>query len=225
MKLETKNMIAVAEDYFETVEHLADKGTLVFHDVAWDDYEDLLVKMESKPGHRVYYNDGVLKIMSPRYDHEKVKDLVFSIVRVYADELDLFVESAGSTTYRRRKKTKGAEPDTSFYLGDKARKILGKATLDLEIDPPPDVVVEIDSTNESWDKFEIYAVFNVPEIWRFDGRRFAFYELVQKRYEERQTSFGFPLLTPQLLTDVLEQSQTNGQTAALKTFRRQIAKL
>lgn len=217
-------MIAVAEDYFETVEHLAEKGTLVFHDVSWKDYEDLLVKMESKPGHRVYYNDGVLKIMSPRYDHEKVKDLVFSIVRVYADELDLFVESAGSTTYRRRKKAKGVEPDTSFYIGDKGRKILGKATIDLEIDPPPDVVVEVDSTNESWDKFEIYAVFGVPEIWRFDGRRFTFYELAQNRYEECQTSFGFPLLTPQLLTDILEKSQTEGQTAALKTLRRQIAK-
>ena len=51
---------------------------------------------------------------------------IFNIgIDVYADELDLFVESAGSTTYRRRKKTKGAEPDTSFYLGDKARKLLG----------------------------------------------------------------------------------------------------
>ena len=212
-------MIAVAEDYYETVEHLAAKGTLIFHDVAWDDYEALLDKMESKPGHRVYFNDGVLKIMSPRHDHEKVKEFVAGLMRVYADGLDLFVEAAGSTTYRQRRKTKGAEPDTSFYLGKKAQWILGKTTIDLEIDPPPDVVVEIDLSNESWDKFEIYAVFGVPEIWRFDGRGFTFYSLIETKYEKCEKSFGFSQLTPLLLTDIFNKSQTIGQTAALKIFR------
>ncbi|MBO0719619.1 MAG: Uma2 family endonuclease, partial [Blastocatellia bacterium] len=41
--------------------------------------------------------------------------------------------------------------------------------LDFRVDPPPDIVVEIDIHHSSVAKLPIYAALGVPEIWRYDG--------------------------------------------------------
>ena len=212
-------MIAEAVNYLEIIDQLPRDGTLVLYDVSWDEYEEILVQMESKPACHVSYNNGVLKIMSPRSDHEYPKDVALRLVSVYAEELDIMLESYGSTTYRERKKAKGAEPDTSFYVQNAARMIACD-DIRLEKDPPPDVVVEVDTTNESLDKFEIYAALGVPEIWRFDGRRFHIFVLQEGRYSDTGSSIALPLVTADVLTEYLERGKSEGQTAMLKAFRR-----
>ena len=212
-------MIAEAVDYLEAIERLPRNGTLVLYGVPWEEYEEVLAQTESKPAYRVSYNDGILKITSPRPDHEYPKDVALSLVRTYADEMDIMLESYGSTTYRRRKKAKGAEPDTSFYVQNAARMI-ARAEIDLEKDPPPDVVVEIDTTNESTDKLEIYAALGVSEIWRFDGKKFEILLLEGDRYRETSKSLALPLISADILTEYLNRGKTEGQTAMLKAFRR-----
>lgn len=49
-----------------------------------------------------------------------------------------------------------------------AKAVRGKAKLDLTIDPPPDLVVEIDITASSLDKPSIFARFGIHEVWRYD---------------------------------------------------------
>ncbi len=156
--------------------------------------------------------------MSPRADHEKPKDFILSLARILSEETDTTLETCGSTTYRLRKKLQGAEPDTSFYVRNAAR-IIGKQLIDLETDPPPDVVVEIDTTNESSGKFSIYAGLGVPEIWLYDGRKILFYQLGEQAYAEVSHSSAFPSLSAEVLTEFLERSKTEGQTSALKAFR------
>ena len=113
---------------------------------------------------------------------------------------------------------KGAEPDCSFYVQN-ARAIIGKPQIDLSVDPPPDVVVEIDITSESLGKFPIYAAFGVPEIWRYDGAPAQIYHLVNQSYVEADASMAFACVTAKALTDFTEQSKTEGQSAALASFR------
>jgi Uma2 family endonuclease len=57
----------------------------------------------------------------------------------------------------------GFEPDACFYL-DHADAIAPDRPLDLAVDPPPDLVVEVDITRSSLDKFPIYAALGVPEV-------------------------------------------------------------
>src|SRR5438034_9295297 len=110
--------------------------------------------------------------MSPLPEHEDYKDFVSHAVRALSDELGIELEPRwGSATWKRRTFRKGAEPDTCFYVAN-AHRIIGKPKIDLDSDPPPDIVVEIDMTNESLSKFPIYAAIGVPEIWRYDGKRF-----------------------------------------------------
>lgn len=91
----------------------------------------------------------------------------------------------------------------------------------MESDPPPDIVVEIDITNESQTKFPIYLALGVPEIWRYDEKKVQFYELVRSAYHEIPQSRFLPGLRPEMLAGALEQSKTSGQTAAFRTFRKQ----
>ena len=212
-------MIAETTSYLEAIEYLPLNGTLLLHNVSWEDYENLLEEMEGKPAHRVSYNNGVLKIMSPRANHEFPKDCVLKLVTVYADELDVDIESYGSTTYRRRRKAKGAEPDTSFYVQN-AAQMRGKDDINLEYDVPPDVVFEVDVTNESLDKFEIYAALQVPEIWRYDGQDFKIHTLLGSDYKIIENSVALPLISADILTDFLQIARDEGQTAMLKQFRK-----
>jgi Uma2 family endonuclease len=208
-------------DYREAIGHLPDGATIVVQDVSWQEYEKVLADLLHRPGVRVTYDQGRLEIVSPLRNHEKFKEFITLLVRALADELQIDVEFSGSTTWRRKQDAKGTEPDTCFHL-TKAREVIGKDELDLDVDPPPDVVVEIGATNESLSKFPIYLTFGVPEIWRYEVKRkvVVMYGLTAGAYSEIKESRCLPILTPPVLAKFLEQSTTKGQTAALVEFRK-----
>ncbi len=214
-------MIAEATNYLQIVQQLPPNGTLMLHNVSWDEYEQVLGEFAQKSAYRVSYNNGVLKIMSPRFDHEYPKDLVFTLVRVYADEFDIEIDGYGSTTWRKKKKAKGAEADTSFYLKN-AAKVRKIKDFDLNLEDAPEIVVEVDITSESWDKFEIYAALGVEEIWRCDGASYQLYRLIEGKYEAIENSVSLPLISGKLLTEFLEIGREIGQTAIAKEFRKRL---
>ena len=202
----------------EAIDHLPAGALLVLSQVRWEDYEQLLEDLGDRPGVRVAYDDGRLQIVTVSDEHEAYTEFILALARVFSDERGIPLETRGSATWKRRKLRKGAEPDTCFYVAN-AHRIIGRRRIDLETDPPPDVVVEIDLTNESLSKFPIYAAFGVPEIWRYDGTRVEMYVLADQTYAQTSTSASFPGLTSQILEDYLERSKTQGQTEALGAFR------
>ena len=214
-------MSASTLDYLEVIEHLPDGAMLRLEDISWDEYERLLEELSEWPGVRVSYDHGRVVIMSPTTEHEEYKDLILRIAHILAEELGVALEPRGSSTFKRRRLLKGAEPDASFYVKN-AAAIVGKRRIDLSIDPPPDVVVEIDITSESLSKFPIYAALGVPEIWQYqyNGKQACIYHLVDEDYVEASASRSFHSLTAQAITDYIEQSKTQGQSAALAAFRR-----
>ena len=211
-------MSAYTSDYLEAIEHLPDGAMLRLEDISWDEYEQLLTQLTEWRGMRVSYDRGRVEIMSPSFQHEKFIALISGMGCILAEEMDITVEAAGATTYKQESLLKGSEGDESFYVKN-AGAIIGKRQIDLDVDPPPDVVVEVDITNESLSKFPIYAAFLVPEIWRYDGKQARVYHLVNESYIERDASLSFPFLTSQAMTEFLDQSKTQGQTAALAAFR------
>src|SRR2546422_3306499 len=56
------------------------------------------------------------------------------------------------------------------YYVTSADRIIGIKRIDLDVDPPPDIAVEIDITKDSLSEFHIYAALKIPEIWRYDGK-------------------------------------------------------
>jgi Uma2 family endonuclease len=113
-------------------------------------------------------------------------------------------------------------PEGATVVFPEVSRVIGRRTIDLETDPPPDIVVEIDVTNESLSKFPIYAALGVPEIWRYDGARFDKYERQQSEYVACSTSRSFPELTAPIVFECLELSKTAGQTKAIEAFRQRL---
>jgi hypothetical protein len=63
-----------------------------------------------------------------------------------------------------------------------------------------------------------YASIGVTEFWRYDEQIARIYKLVDGAYIEVEGSTILPILTRQLLTEILEQSKTKGQSGALSLF-------
>ena len=215
-------MNTLTTDCLEIIERLPAGAKLELSNIAWDEYEHLLTQMESfHPGHRLSYDRGRLIVVSPKREHEFFKAFVSRVAHVLAEELSLDIEATGATTLRRRNLMKGVEADESFYVQNAAH-IIGHLELDLDVDPPPDVAVEIDMSNDSLDKFPIYAALGVPEIWRYDGHTTRFYKLTGENYEVIQNSLAFPLFAAEDLAQYLELSKVKGQSVALKAFRQML---
>ena len=135
--------------------------------LGWDGYEKLLDVLADRPI-RVTYDRGDIELMSPSMPHEKYKVLLGIFFRALVEELEIPCVGLASTMWRRRDLDRGLEADECFYLAH-AEQVMSRSTIDLTIDPPPDLALEIDITNSSINRQEIYAALGIPEIWRFDG--------------------------------------------------------
>jgi Uma2 family endonuclease len=191
---------------------------IVLDNIPWHVYEQLLASNRDRSVPRFTYDRGRLEIMSPSAEHEELKHMVALFVEVIAEEMAINVRGFGSTTFRREDLQRGFEPDTCFYVQN-ATRISGKTELDLTIDPPPDVVIEVDLTNPSLEKFAIFAQLGVPEVWRCDGRQWQIFQLVGEEYVRPGQSIAFPGLTAGFITDLLGKSRTLGRLEWLRRVR------
>jgi Uma2 family endonuclease len=196
---------------------LDDIQHIVLEDATWELYDLLLRESGDRPI-RINYDQGRLEMMSPLPEHEEVKTLIHDLIKVLIGELNIEVKSLGSTTFRRRDKAKGLEPDQCYYF-ESEKKMRGRKRLNLKTDPPPELVVEIDITHRSVDREPIYAALGVPEIWRWDGTRLECLELASNVYRVRTRSLVFPFLAPADLTRFIRMRSRTGETAIIRKFR------
>ena len=133
------------------------------------------------------------------------------------EELDIEFYSLGSTTFKKQIIQQGIEPDDCFYIQNEAR-VRGKSRLDLTIDPPPDLVLEIDIISRTHP--HIYAALGVPELWRFEQGKLQINVLQEKRYLEVEFSPTFPHLPlKDVIPKYLEQVKLVGRNKTMKAFR------
>lgn len=192
---------------------------LVLHGIDWRTYSRLLRVFDDCCRMRLTYDRGVLEIMSPLMEHESPADLLGRFVVVLTEELGLPIKAAGSTTLRRRRKARGLEPDRSWWIANESR-VRGKMHLDLRVDPPPDLAVEVEITRSVIKRMSIYAALGVPEVWRFDGQSLTFEVLgPDGKYETRSHSLAFPQLTPADLLRFLPLLATLDENAVVAQFR------
>jgi Uma2 family endonuclease len=191
---------------------------IVLNNVSWATYEALLSDHLDKSVPRFTYDRGVLEIMSPSPEHEKTNRTISLFVEVLAEEMDIDVENLGSTTFKREDLLRGFEPDSCFYI-QSAELVRGKSEIDLTTDPPPDLVIEIDITSPSLDKFPLYAQVGVPEIWRYTGERIIIFTLEGGDYVERDESKALSLVAIADLSRFIEQSKTMRRTVWLRSVR------
>ena len=191
---------------------------IVLRQVHWETYERLLADLADSSSPRLTYDRGTLEIMSPLPEHERYNRAIAAIVEMVADEWDIDFDNLGSTTFRREDLERGFEPDSCFYTRN-AEQIQGKRQIDLTVDPPPDLVIEIDITHSSLDKLALYAAMGVPELWRYDGQSVRILVLESGAFEEQEGSRALPGLDAATLSTFMEESKTLKRTAWLRRVR------
>ena len=194
--------------------------TLVLHNVSWATYEALLADHTGSSAPRFTYDQGELEILSPTTEHERDNRTLSSLVEIVADELAIDVLNVGSMTFKREDLRKGFEPDSCFYIRHEA-DVFGKRQIDTTVDPPPDLVIEIEVSHPALAKLPIYAQLGVPEIWRVGRRRVAVLLLDPDTgaYADSAVSKALPLLSADALTRLLADSSSLKRTAWTRAVR------
>lgn len=188
----------------------------VLHDVSWETYEQLLKNYENSSAPRFTYSEGVLEIMSPLPSHEIDIDALRQIVYEILDTRELNGRCLGSTTFRRKEWNSGAEPDACFYI-QSVDRIKGKDLNKLDITKyPPDLVIEVDYTSPSIDKFPIYATLGVTEIWLYKNDKMKFFRLNKKKYVEISESIVLPKVS---VSDVTRYVHENREMDRIEWLR------
>lgn len=191
--------------------------TVFLNSISWQEFETILEEFGEHRSSRIAYANGRLEIMTPLPEHETNKELVSDLIKALLEELDIEFFPLGSTTFKNQLMQQGIEPDNCFYIQHEAL-VRNKKRLDLTIDPPPDLVLEIDITSRTHP--QIYAALGVPELWRFENGSLTLYRLHNGEYQPTQYSPTFPNLP---LTDIIPQSlkqiKLSGRNATLKQFR------
>lgn len=185
-------------------------GKFVLGNVPWSQYSRLLREFAEQRRIRLTYDQGELEIMSPSHEHDRVSRFLGSIVEHLALELGMPYGRGGSTTLRLRSKQRGIEADDCFWLESAPRLQLGRS-LDLRVNPPPDLAIEVDVTNSSMDRLAIYADLGVPEIWRYEDDTLEFLLLQpDSRYESSANSRSFRFVRPDDLLPFLRRARQEG---------------
>jgi Uma2 family endonuclease len=184
--------------------------------ISWQTYETLLAEIGDRQI-RLTYNRGNLEIMVPSPEHERFKTIMGRFVETLAEELDVRIEPLGSTTFKRPELS-GVEPDKCFYIQNLSA-VKGKKIIDLNQDPPPDLVVEIDITSRSANSLQVYTDLGVPEVWIYNGSRLRINRLENGKYVECESSLAFPSLPILEIVRFLEQAETMDYLELVKAFR------
>lgn len=193
---------------------------LLIKDLSWTGYQNILTDLGSDRISRVSYCRGMLEIMVPFPEHEVGKVIIGDLIKALLEELDTEFWSLGSTTFDSEKMDAGVEPDDCFYIENEA-KVRGKSRINLEIDPPPDLAIEIDITSRT--RFSNYEALQVPELWRWNGKDLEINVLLDGKYTKSDNSRIFANIPiAEIIPEFLSRSKTSGRNATMKAFRRLI---
>jgi Uma2 family endonuclease len=153
---------------------------VVLGGVPWSHYETQLALRGDKSGPRISYLDGVLEIMSPSKDHERIKSYLGRLIEAYALERGIDLSPYGSWTLKNAPKRCGAEPDECYIVG-----------ADQE-GAKPHLAIEVAWTSGGIEKLEIYRRLGIGEVWIWKDSRLEVHLLRGEHYEVSDRSALFP---------------------------------
>lgn len=168
---------------------------------------------------RLTYDRGKLEFMTISSTHGNYSWLIGRLIATVTEELELPVKGFSDMTCDREDLERGLEPDDCFYLANEPL-VRNKDSIDLAIDPPPDLAVEVDITRNSRTRLSIYAALRVPEVWRFDGEQLVIHQLqAHGQYIEVERSRYFPFLSGADVVRFLRQRTQMDENNLVRSFR------
>lgn len=168
---------------------------------------------------RVTYDQGEMEVMTVSSAHEWAKKRLDGIIGILSEEMQIDIARFGSMTCRRESLERALEPDECYWIQSESL-IRGKRDLDLEADPPPDLVVEVEISRSALNRMKIYAALGVAEVWRWDGLSLRVCHLTKKGdYKVSDRSLAFPQLLVSDVERFLLEDSGASCTQWLRSFR------
>jgi Uma2 family endonuclease len=190
---------------------LVGEKRLTFRNLDWQAFKQIQHLLAERTRARFNYDNGVLEITMPLEGHERSARLIERFILILVMEMGMKFKTMGSTTLDREDLLKSAEPDNGYYIQNYI--LVADHEIDLNIDPAPDLVVEVDITHTDLNKNALYASLEVPEFWRFNGRKWQILQLVDGAYIECDRSPTFPIVEKTDLYQFLETALLDEATA------------
>ena len=190
---------------------------VVVQNVSWQEFEDILAESGKHRAARIAYSKGILEIITLLPEHETNKLIITDFVEILLEGFNIEFYFLSSTTFKNELIETAIELDNCFYIENEAR-VRGKNELDLTIDPPPDLALEVEVASRI--SRDIYAALGVSELWHFDQGKLQINVLQQGKYVEMEFSphfSDFPLQT--VIPDYITQVKTVGRNKAKRSFR------
>ena len=178
---------------------------VVLRDVPWEQYDALVRARGDAPAPRMAYLDGVLEIMTVGARHEFEKKLIARLLEAWAEEREVSLNGFGQTTYRKKAKRAGLEPDECYCVGPEK--------------DVPDLAVEIFYSSGGVEKLEVYRRLEVPEVWFWAKGELWVYQLTARRYEKVERSHVLPAIDLEAIARVVRETDRTHQTEAVRGYR------
>lgn len=187
----------------------------------WDDYEQLLSIRQDRPLPKIYFNaiTQEIKLMAPLPAHGKKIDVLRDLVKVLLRREHRDWECFDPITLKKLERA-GVEPDACFYIENRLA-ILGKEKIDLSVDPPPDLAIEVDVTSTT--NPQDYQAIAIPELWIYRQGELLIYVFDGQKYQNSTRSPTFVNIdVKNLLPKYVEMAWSNGSSVALRQFEQDL---
>lgn len=200
---------------------LPEGGEVILRHQTWQDYEEMLASRQDKAAIRIRFDAETqeIRIMSPLPGHgnraDTLSDCVKALLRYQRQDWQSF-----DPVTLKRLKQQGLEPDACFYIQN-YQAILGKERIDLEVDPPPDLAIEVDLTSST--QPELYQAIGVPELWIYRVQALRIYLFDGQQYQDAASSIFPTMDLKQILPFYVERAWNAGASVALRKFEQYLS--
>jgi Uma2 family endonuclease len=194
-------------------------GKVILRYQTWENYEKLLNLRQEKAAIKVVFNAHTkeIKLMSPLPGHGNRVDILSDLVKILLRAKQKEWHGFEPITLKKFPQG-GLEPDFCFYI-DNREQILGKERIDLAIDPPPDLAIEVDLTSST--NIEDYEAIACPEVWIYRQKKLLIYLFDGQKYQQNKESKIFTNINinlEEILPEYIEKAWNVGSSIALREF-------
>jgi Uma2 family endonuclease len=194
-------------------------GAVLRFPATWLEYQQLVQQRGDRSIPRMKYRNGEVLLMSPMAAHGRDANLFSDIVKVLLDQENREYDAFTPITMTMPEES-GIEPDFCFYINN-WQAVSGKARIDWQQDPPPDLVIEVDVT--SYSDIDDYLPYKVPEVWLWKKKSLKIYQLQSGSYGLQSQSLLFPAYDiPAMIQTVVQETYVRNSSFAIRNLRQRL---
>ena len=187
-------------------------------DATWEEFLWASERPEFEKAKAYFFNQQMrIETMGVGANHARDNSMLLLMINLFCIIADIPLDALTNATYRSVRHRE-AQPDVSYYIGDRASLTPeGRSIIDLDQSPIPDLAIEISDSSLAEDlgkKRLLYETIGVAEYWVIDVERSKIiaFAIETPGSQQIQSSRVLPGLSFQILEEALQLSRSQNQS-------------